>query len=95
MFGIKKNTMKDVMVFFNNEVNVDDLVSDLHDITEIIWHFGGAKKGNLIDSIGNHWVNDAHYKVVSLYIDRTNLKELEDKFHNNGFKAVRFLQVTM
>ena len=98
MFTIgKKNTMKEAVICFYQNANMEDIFDDLHEISEMLLHFNGFKKGNRISSIGHYMVKTDNeltgYRSVEVYSDEINIKEITDKINNGGFKAISFISI--
>lgn len=94
IFGNKKE-MFDMVVYWDDNVSMNDLMDDLNRIGQYICMHDAFEKGSRITTVRNGSVNDTLYKTAELYVDKNTMKNIENDLKENKFKAVKFVKTTV
>lgn len=88
VFGNKKAELKDMIIYWNDDVDVNDLVDDLQRIGTYMARIPAQKNGCKIVTVRNWFVDDKLWKTAELVVDKTTEKYIRDDLYEKKFKAV-------
>ena len=85
IFGNKKDKLIDMMVYWKDDVNMDDLMDDLSVLGELVNKPKNQKDGCKIVTVRTWLINDTKYKTCELVVNKELNKYIEN---TKRFKAV-------
>ena len=94
IFG-KKEEMYDMVVYWDYNVNINDLMTDLDILGELMCKPSAFEKGSRIVTVRNWTIDNTNYRVAELYIDKVTEKTIRGLMDNNKFVAVKFTSTDM
>ena len=87
VFGHKNGELKDMTIYWHDDVTANDLVDDLQRIGAYMMRSSAQKNGCMIVTVRNWFVNDALYKTAELLVDETTEEFIREDICNGRFKA--------
>ena len=93
IFGNKE--MFDMEVYWDDKVEMEDLMDDLNRIGQYMTRTEAFKAGSRIVTVRNGFVDDALYKMAELYVDKKTEEWIRKDSTEGRFKAVKFVITNM
>ena len=88
IFG-QKDEMMDMTVYWDDDVNINDIMDDLNRIGQYMTRTDAFKKGCRIVTVRNSAINDRLIKEAELYVDKKTEKWIVADYREGRFKAVK------
>ena len=94
IFG-KNEGMYVMTVFWDYDVDINDLMTDLEVVGQLMCRPAAIKKGCRIDTVRDWKINDTNYRTAELYVDKNTEKIIRELTTEKKFVAVKFTETCM
>ena len=94
IFG-KKEGMYFMEVYWDYDVNTDDLVSDLNTLGYLVMRPSAQKDGCRMDIVRDDNIDGTDYRMAELHVNKTTEKLIRELVQDEKFAAVKFTRTHM
>lgn len=94
IFG-KKEEMYDMAVYWYYDVDINDFVTDLDILGQLMERSSAFKNGCRIIRVRDYMIDDTNYRTAELYVDKATEKFIREAIQNERFAAAVFSSTDM